>query len=142
MAKIDIIELRLLNWARWKMRSGGMLNYAGIDYSSVGSSSGYREAVIPIDDCEANATDAAVCALPQHLRRTIEEHYTGAHEDIPSQALELKCAVSTVHARISEAHRRLFEHFDQRRRAAEAERARVEAVHGWSPRAKAKSIFE
>lgn len=140
--KIDLIELRLLNWARWRSRSGGMLNYAGIDYGSVGSSSGYREAVIPIADCEADETEAAVQGLAVHLRDTVRVHYLGSYIDIGAQANVLQCAVSTVHARIAEAHRRLQDHFEAKRQAAEAERARVEALHGWRPRSKPKSVFD
>jgi hypothetical protein len=130
MAKIDSIEHRLLNWARWKLRSGGTLNYAGVNYDSVGSSSGYREAVIPIVDCEADETEAAIQQLPVHLRDTLAAHYTGTHTDIPSQASSLGCSVSTVHARISDAHARLFAHFELKRQAGQAERERLADLMG------------
>jgi hypothetical protein len=141
MAKIDVIELRLLNWARWKMRSGGMLNYAGVNYQSVGSSSGYREAVIPIVDCEADETEAAIQQLDVRLRDTITVHYTGNFIDAAYQAKTLGCAVSTLHARISEAHRKLFDYFEARRKAGDAERERLASLLG-HPVVRKKHFYE
>jgi hypothetical protein len=141
MAKIDSIEARLLNWARWKMRAGGTLNYAGVRYDSVGSSSGYREAVIPVVDCEADETDAAIRQLPVHLRDTLAAHYTGAFVDVPSQARVLGCSVSTVHARINDAHQRLFQHFEAKRQAARAEAERLAALSG-HPVVRRKEFYE
>lgn len=141
MAKIQAIENRLMNWVRWKLRAGGTLRYAAVNYDAIGSGSGYREAVIPVDDCEACETDAAVRLLPGHLRATLDEHYMGEHIDIPSQAAKLKCAVSTVHARIDDAHRRLSIHFQAKADAARAERDRVAAISG-HPVLRKKEFYE
>ena len=142
MAKIEAIERRLENWARWKMRAGGHLNYAGVNWETLGDGrSGYREAVIPIDDCEAADTDAAIQLLPRHLQDTLTEHYTGEHADIPSQAKKLGCAVSTVHARIEDAHRRLSQHFHERAEAARREQERIAAIGG-RPIKRKKEFYE
>lgn len=141
MAKIDYIEFRLLNWARWKMHAGGKLNYAGVNWESVGSSSGYREAVIPIDDCDASVTDVAVQQLPPHLQDTLAQHYTGEHTDVPSQARALGCAVSTVHSRIEDAHRRLSQYFYAKSEAQRTEQERIAAASG-RPIARKKEFYE
>lgn len=142
MAKIEAIERRLENWARWKMRAGGHLNYAGVNWETLGEGrSGYREAVIPIDDCEAADTDAAIHQLPKHLQETLGVHYTGEHTDIPSQAQRLGCAVSTVHARIDDAHRRLSQHFHEKAEAARREQERI-AVASGRPINRKKEFYE
>lgn len=140
MAKIDYIEHRLLNWARWKMRQGGSLNYAGINWDFEGRS-GYREAVIPINDCEAADTDEAIHKLPQHLQETLVEHYTGETVDIPSQAERLGCGVSTVHARIDEAHQRLATYYRMRADADRTEQERIAVLIG-RPKQRKKLWFE
>jgi hypothetical protein len=141
MAKIDYIEFRLLNWARWKMRAGGRLNYAGINWESAGTSSGYREAVIPIDDCDASVTNDAVLQLPKHLQETLLEHYTGEHTDVPTQARKLGCGVSTVHARIEDAHHRLSAYFYAKAEAGRVEQERIAAASG-RPIARKKEFYE
>jgi len=132
MAKSDYVEQRLLNWALWKMRPGGRLGHAAVNWSSLDTptGSGYREAAIPVSDCEAADTDAAIKQLPKHLQETVHEHYCGKHTDIPNQARLLGCSVSTVHARIDHAHRLLAAHFRDKRDQAQRERERVEALAG------------
>ena len=61
MAKIEDIERRLMNWARWKMVAGsGGLGYARLQLEAEGSRDGYREAKVPVVDCEASETDELV----------------------------------------------------------------------------------
>lgn len=129
MAKIEAIENRLLNWARWKLACGG--GSMGFSRPSMeASGGGYREASIPITDCEAAVTDAAVARLPLHLRETLGVHYLGEYQDSQRQAARLQCSTSTLWARLTDAHRRLQLDFAERHEAARAERERVERLSG------------
>jgi hypothetical protein len=134
MARIEWIEHRLLNWARWKMQRGG--GVGGLGYASVnliGALSGggrqhCAETVVPTNEIEAAATDAAISRLhPGGLALAVREHYTG-RGGIKDQARRLCCAESTLHARIAQAHRQLADHFLAQQDKAKAERARVEAL--------------
>lgn len=131
MAKIQAIEFRLLNWALWKERGGGgRLGFARADLTDIRAASGYREAVIPIDDCEASQTDVAVESLQPRLKNTIVEHYLGRSTDVRSQASTLGCSVATLYSRIDDAHRLIAAWFTDKREAAERERDRVERLQG------------
>lgn len=134
MPRIDWIEQRLLNWARWVLASGGSSGPGGYSSTSwAGSSSGggrdgYREAVIPISDVEASETDQAVNRLsPGGLALTVREFYTGKG-GVAEKATRLCIGESTLHARIDQAHRQLAEHFLAQQDRQRAERERVEAV--------------
>lgn len=130
MAKIEAIESRLLNWARWKLASGnGSMGYARAGAGD-GGGGGYREASIPITDCEAADTEEAITLLPLHLRETIGVHYLGEYQDAQRQAARLQCSVPTLYARLTDAHRRLQLHFVERHAAAKAERERVQRLTG------------
>lgn len=128
MARIEEIERRLLNWARWKHGAGsGGLGYGGSTWNMEPSGSRYREAVIPTVDCEASVTDQAVGSLEQRLRETVQQVYlTGDSADIDARKLSISPA--TVKARIWEAHRRMSEWFTSRDSVARAERQRIEAL--------------
>lgn len=130
MARIEWIEHRLLNWARWKLGEGmGLLGYANVKYEPVvDCSGGYEDAPIPVNAIEAGETDAAVCRLnPPGLAKTVWEVYCGPG-GLKDKARRLCCGEATIHARISQAHRHLAREFGERRRAAEAERDRVETL--------------
>lgn len=129
MARIDWVERRLLNWARWTTsRGAGNLGYAAVRLGSgVGTREAYREARIPLSDCEAEETARAVLALPSELRATVEAHYTlGATVD--EQLRHLCIARPTLYARLERADARLARWLDDRQRERAAERARVEEV--------------
>ena len=130
MARIEWIEHRLLNWARWKMAAGsGALGFAAVSMSEANADrDGYIEAAIPISDVEAGETDAAVRRLnPPGLHLTVVEVYTG-RGGIKDKAKRLCCAEATVHARIDQAHRQIAAQLNERRRRADDERARVQAL--------------
>lgn len=133
MARIDWIEQRLLNWARWLMAGGGSggMGYAATtwgDAASAGGRDGYREAVIPISDVEASETDHAVNRLsPGGLRLAVREFYTG-RGGRAEQAERLRIGESTLHARVDQAHAQLAEHFLAQQDRQRAERERVAAV--------------
>jgi hypothetical protein len=132
MARVEWVEERLQVWARWRLARGkggtGRLGYAAVKWGPSNSGrSGYITAAIPLLEAEASQTDAAIQALPAHLAKAVAVVYcepgTAAHH-----AVALHCAVSTVYARIEEAHRLLRDALLQRQRSAAAERARVEGL--------------
>lgn len=126
MARIEDIERRLLNWARWKLgEGGGSLGYAGVCLTDDTSRSLYREAIIPTVDCEADETDQAVQALEPIYRRTIEVVYV-EEPSVKRAAQLLFIAESTMKGRISEAHRRLSNWFADKAQQRRAARERVE----------------
>ena len=55
------MDRRCESWARWRVSQGGRggLGDARAATWAAGASSGYREAVIPMLDCEAEETDRA-----------------------------------------------------------------------------------
>lgn len=128
MAKIEEVERRLLNWARWKHGAGsGGLGFSRSSWDTEPSGTRYREATIPTVDCEASQTDAAVNALEDRLKKTVIQVYlTNASPAI--DARELGCGESAVRYRVAEAHRRIANWFtDLQQRQAE-ERRRVELL--------------
>jgi len=127
MARLEDIERRLLNWARWKHGAGsGGLGY-GSTWNMEPSGSKYREAVIPTVDCEASETDMAIQSLDERLQMTIRQVYlTGASATIDAE--KLGCSAAAVKARIWDAHRRISNWLHDRKTAADNERRRVEAL--------------
>ncbi|HET7865870.1 MAG TPA: hypothetical protein VFL86_15830 [Burkholderiaceae bacterium] len=127
MAKIEDIERRLLNWARWKLggTSGG-LGYAKVRYGDGTTTRGYREAVIPTNDCEAEETDRAVMALPGELRSTVETVYL-VNEPLRWKAQHLCCSPSAIKMRTWLAHKKIDQWCAARLERARVERERIEA---------------
>lgn len=122
MAMIEEMDRRLHNWARWL--AGGMSG--GLGYGRVSIWNNVRvdcatsaEAVIPTNAVEASETHADVEALPLVLRDTIRLYYTRT-QSRAGLAVLLGCAVATVDARLTRAHRVLMDaHMDreEKRRA-------------------------
>lgn len=131
MARIDWIEARLQNWARWSLvRGGGMLGYAGVNLAdSDAGRDGYIGATIPIGDVEASETDAAVRRLyPGGLALTVFAHYVG-RGGIADKLKGLGfISEATYHRRIDQAHKQLAEHFLAQQDRQRAERQRIEAL--------------
>lgn len=130
MARVDWIERRLLNWARWKLNSGsGPLGYAGVDLSNPTPEvrDPYTEAPIPTLGVEASETDDAVQRLPSELKATVLEYYTGKG-GLNDHLRRLVCAKATMYARLERADRLLAEHFNARDDKARSERKRLEAL--------------
>ncbi|MCR5864665.1 hypothetical protein [Aquincola sp. J276] len=128
MARIDWIEHRLLNWARWKSRSGGgALGYARVPLGvqTPSTRDAYADVPIPVNDIEAGVTDDAVQRLPSELRATIVEYYTGTGGE-QDHLKVLCCAKATLYARIERAHRLLAAHFHSEQQRGAVERQRVE----------------
>lgn len=129
MAKIDWIEQRLQNWARWKLTGGaGVLGFAAVNLENADMPrEPYADAPIPTSNVEAGETDDAVQRLPGELKATVLEAYLGV--GTMRQKLErLHCSATTMHERIGRAHRLLADHFLAKQDRAKAERARVEAL--------------
>jgi hypothetical protein len=132
MARIDYIEHRLLNWARWKEggTSGG-LGFSAMKYGEQAMTADYqaryRESSIPVDACEAEETDRAVAALDSTHKRTVEVVYL-LQLSARGAAAKLCVSAPTVDQRLWAAHRSISRWLDDRRLAREAERARTEAL--------------
>lgn len=131
MARIDWVEHRLQNWARWKLSGGmGCLGYASVDLEQAGNGGDrdpYAAAAIPTNDIEASDTDDAVDRLPSELKVTVLEVYTGKG-GLADKIRRLCCGESTVHARIGRAHRLLADHWTARKDRQDRERQRVEQL--------------
>lgn len=128
MAKIDDVERRLLNWARWRIGgdSGG-LGYASatLGMSTQGRAM-YREAIVPTSASEAVETDNAVQQLLDlDHRRVVLLHYAEGLS-VAGVSIRLDCSVATVYARIDRLHRQLDEAFRELAAKRGSERARVE----------------
>lgn len=130
MARIEWVEHRLLNWARWKLcRGSGMLGFAKVNYAEASSGrDGYVDARIPISDVDADETDQCIGQLnPPVLAETVSRFYLDPG-GIKDKARRLCCAEATVYARVDQAHRQLGTLLAERQRRREAERQRIEAV--------------
>lgn len=133
MARIDWVEQRLLNWARYVLTRGGSGNmgYARVDWSSMAHSNagrdGYITATIPIAECEASETAASVMTLPSELRATVEAYYLGSG-GVRQKCDRLCVTEDTLYRRIERAHRLLAQLWDAKRQAQADERARLEKL--------------
>ncbi|MES2959788.1 MAG: hypothetical protein V4792_16485 [Pseudomonadota bacterium] len=129
MARIEDIERRLLNWARWTInRTGGVLGYAAAAMEERVDGEGWdAQAVIPTVDCEASDTELAVQALDERLKATVQMVYLQGG-GLRRKAERLCCSEATVHARIDEAHRKLSAWLADRAQRRQAERERVEQL--------------
>jgi hypothetical protein len=130
MARIESIEFRLLNWARWKAGAGGgRLGYSGLNLANPtpGVRDPYAEAPIPVRDVEASETDQAVQRLPSELKATVIEVYTGRGGEA-DHLRKLCCAKATMYARIDRAHRLLADHFAAQQDRQREQRERIELL--------------
>lgn len=130
MARIDWIEQRLLNWARWRlMQGGGVLGYAAVNLASPtpGVRDPYAAAPVPTNAIEAAATDDAIKSLTPDLRDAVVAWYLRT-DGMAGVTRRLGVGERTVHLRIETAHHRLADHFAERERQAREERRRVEAL--------------
>lgn len=128
MARVDWVEDRLQNWARWWLGRRGELGYGSTNPLGAGGGGRYREASIPIMDAEASATDEAIGRLqPAGLGLTVREFYAGAG-GIADKAARLCCSEATIYRRIEQAHAQLAEDFRAQRERAMVERNRVQQL--------------
>ena len=130
MQRIDWVETRLLNWARWKVGSGGgVLGFSAVEMGQTnGGRNGYASAAIPIFDAEAAETDEAVQRIePFGCRMAVKEHYTG-QGTTTDKCARLCCSRAAMAERVSTAHQVLAAHFLAKQAKARAERKRVEGL--------------
>lgn len=133
-SKIEDIERRLLNWVRWKAGAGvGGLGYASVNMLAAlaGSSRGAHDPIpIPTMAIEADETDAAIKALPDDLRRTVEVAYLGRGGDA-DRARALAVSVVTMRARVCRAHKAISNWLADRAQTREGRRendARLKSI--------------
>lgn len=128
MARLEEIERRLLNWARWKCgpRIGG-LGYASVNLTAWSRDEEEAKAKIPTLDCEAEETDRAVLSLDSELRATVEVVYLSSG-GMKKKAERLCCSEATVKARVWRAHRKISDWITDMQRARQQERERVELL--------------
>jgi hypothetical protein len=126
MARLEYIEHRLCNWARWKL--GRSISYASVNLEDADMPrTPFADKPIPVTDCEASDTDDAVELLPRDLKDTVHEVYLGKGSDA-DRLRRLGVAKSTMHERVGLAHRMLASHFTNAGERARTERERVESL--------------
>ncbi len=103
MARVEWVKLRLNNWALWRARNdGGGGGFMSQSAFLNGGGSGYREAIVPVDDVDASVTDDAV----ESLRTTRPQLYRTLHciypkgMGIKGTARECGCGESTIKAHL------------------------------------------
>lgn len=107
MARIEWVKWRLDNWALWKVRehSGGLGYTKQAVFLSVVVDR-YREAVMPVNDVDAEQTNRAVESLRESGREqlylTLQWLYVQGL-GIKATAREMGRAESTVHAHLDQA---------------------------------------
>lgn len=130
MARIEWVENRLRDWARWRLTRGtGKLGYASMRYGPelLSALEPYADAPVPTNAIEAAETDGLVALLPGDLRRTVEVWYV-AGGGLQAKLRYLCCAERTLHDRIERAQRLLAEHLHAKRERQGTERRRVEQL--------------
>lgn len=120
MARIEWVKQRLENWALWKERANNYgLGFARQSVLLSEPGGGYRESVIPIDDCEGALTEQAVQALrpsrPQ-LYTTLQSIYVDGI-GIRAAARRAGLAESTIKAHLDQADHALSAWFGDRAEA-------------------------
>ena len=128
MARLEEIERRLLNWARWKCgpRIGG-LGYASVNLTEWTRDDDEAKAKIPTLDCEAEETDRAVLSLESELRATVEAVYLFGG-GMRAKAERLCCSEATIKSRVWRAHRKIADWITEQQHARQRERERVERL--------------
>jgi DNA-directed RNA polymerase specialized sigma24 family protein len=129
MARIDWIESRLLNWARWwAITKTGGGNYAHAGYTERVDGQGWdAETVIPTNDAEAEETHQAVATLEPERRVAVEMAYLGTGS-VAERARRRGISMATLYARVDQAHWVLARWFNDQEQARRAELLRVEAL--------------
>lgn len=137
MARIDWVQRRLENWARWHATmNGGGLGFAtqAVFLTEAVDCDGRQEARIPIDEVEAGVTHEGVEGLKLghgHLYETLRHIYLRG-EGIKQTARIMRRAESTIKAQLAQADALLAAWFAERRRRkaeeAEALRRQIEAA--------------
>jgi hypothetical protein len=132
MARIEDIERRLLNWARWKLgETSGGLGYAAMRWTASPAGGGVRESIIPTNDCEAEETDRAVLVLESRLRATVEVVYLQGCS-MRQKAQQLCCGEQAVKVRVWQAHAKLSKWLADKAETSRVERMRLSGLRSAS----------
>ena len=131
MARIEWMEQRLQNWARWCLTQGsGALGYSAVQLGSVEATmprDPYAQAAVPISEIEAAETEELVRRLPVDLQRTVRVWYVTSRG--PREALAvLVCAEQTARDRLHRAQRLMAGWLTDRHVRRDAERERVQGL--------------
>ena len=107
MARIEWVDRRLQNWARWSasMHGGGLGFASAAVFLTEAELRSEQGPSVPCDEIEAAATDRAVSSLKLghgHLYRTLDLYYLKGY-GIKRSAEVLHRAESTVHAHLAQA---------------------------------------
>ena len=118
MARIEWVKLRLNNWALWRARqdSGGLGFYTSSSFLHEAAQGGYRESIIPVDECDAEVTNQAVESLrmtKSHLYATLQSFYIKGL-GVSGTARHLGKAASTIHSNLDQADLALSAWFAER----------------------------
>lgn len=129
MARNEEMERRCLNWARWRNGAGaGGLGYGGGGWNWSGADrGGYREAIVPTLDVEAEQTEQGLQTLTPYLRRTVEVYYLGTGT-MEERCQQLQVSRATLYHRIDKAHEELAAWLREVDARAATERQRVERL--------------
>lgn len=125
MARIDWIQLRLKNWALWKVAG----NSGGLGFRSQAAFLAMhvdcnRDSPLPIDDIDAEKMDRAVESLKLgkgHLHKTLQLHYIKGL-GLKDVALQMDRAISTIKANLDQADHALQEWFNAQDEARQRQR--------------------
>lgn len=132
MAKIEHIERRLLNWARWKVgATGDKLGYASPSLNERVDGGGYRSVGVPTLSHDAYEVDAAIGALSKDLQQTLYEVYVC---ESPSSVLEQRLGIGyrAVLSRVDQAHRLLLRVFEESAAKLKAAREAIQSAQSYA----------
>jgi DNA-directed RNA polymerase specialized sigma24 family protein len=129
MARIEWVEQRLQNWARWRLiRGGGVLGYASVNLLAAAMPRATDvDAPVPTSDVDAHEVDDAVARLPSELKATVLEVYVG-EGGVRQKLARLCVSEPTLHARVGRAHRLLADHLLAKQDRLKDERERVDTL--------------
>jgi DNA-directed RNA polymerase specialized sigma24 family protein len=109
MARIELIEHRLREWAHWLTTGNDGSGYSALNVLHPEWSPptpGTTPTLKTAAPSRARETHAAVEQLSQRLANTLVVYYC-KRKSIDAMADELGCQENTLHARIDNAHRQL-----------------------------------
>lgn len=132
MARIEDVERRLLNWARWRLgMTRGGLGFAAVNMATERvDRAGYdAQSSIPTIDVEASDTEDAIGALSVEHQRTVQVVYLDGGGTVRHCArLGGNITPAGINARVTIIHRQLAGWFSDKAAGALVERRRVEAL--------------
>ena len=128
MARNEYAHMRLTFWALWCARMRGSGNFASAGITERVDGQGWdAPTVISNIDAEAEETDRAVSHAEPTLREALQVYYVGAG-GVAKKARKLGVSEATLYARVEQGTHAVARWLDDQRRAADAERQRVEAL--------------